>query len=164
MFSTKKLNFFEKRITFQNLHFDQIRLRRFAASIIDISIILGILFITVIALKFFGQDTKALVENSFWIYIFYYGIQLSSIKAATIGMRINNIKIVDKSGKDIWAVACFTLPFITIIGIVLMTTYIMPIVILGYLMTFMNERKRLFRDTISGTVFIRSDLKYLDPA
>ena len=173
MIDIKRLHLSEKRIAFQKLHFEQIKIRRIYAVIIDLLLMIGAFTITLIILKKFDIATDGFIYYSFWLYIFYYGIHLSSKNSATVGMKIAKIKAVDKSGKIIRALACFSLPFITLIGLFPLLIFIenfqkadnsldplMLLILTIYFAPYMNSRKRTYQDLLAGTVFIRTDTKY----
>jgi uncharacterized RDD family membrane protein YckC len=177
MLNTKHLHLFDKKIIFQKLHLKQIKIRRVLAAVIDILLIIGALTSTLILLKVFKVSTDGLIYYGFWLYIFYYGIQLSYKNSATVGMKITKIKVVDRSGNNIKALACFTLPFATIIGLFPLLLSIenfqkvgssqepiLLLLLIIYFMPFMNSRKRTYQDSLAGVVFIRSDYKSFDSA
>jgi uncharacterized RDD family membrane protein YckC len=82
------------------------------------------------------------------VSIIYYGIMESGPNQATFGKKMMNLKVVDKNGEPVSFIKANART---------LNKFFSSILLLGYLMYFMNKRKQTFHDWVTNCIVIENE-------
>tara|TARA_B000000475_G_scaffold35793_1_gene26855 strand:+ start:190 stop:633 length:444 start_codon:yes stop_codon:yes gene_type:complete len=134
-------------------YYDQILINRIKASILDLLICLSLIIITVIIFKIINFFTLDLFNEAILfiipvVIVSYYSFSIGSENGSTFGMKIFKIGLVNNKNKELSAkellIYNFLFFIVTPIGLVLLISFIIPIV---------NDERKCIHDYIFKTKF-----------